>query len=110
MRVVRRPPGSSATKRDTTVLQAGSHLWLRVISTLRGIGDLPVRESFSLWGRPVLGSVEAELSSRTEEGAARVDRCDGNVFFGTSSDREYVLAGSFTLMRNEPLDEEVERL
>ena len=47
---------------------AGTHLWLRVerdqsTATLTGIGGLPVRESFSMWGRPVLGSVEAELAS-----------------------------------------------
>ena len=81
----------------------GTHVWLRVIrdsctSTLRGMGGLPVHESFSLYGKPVLSSLEAELSARSAEGSS-ADRVEGLAYFGTSADREYVVAGRFSLIR-----------
>ena len=46
-----------ASKTDTAPKRAGTHLWIRVdrdksTATLTGMGGLPVRESFSMWGRP----------------------------------------------------------
>ena len=67
-----------------------------------------MQESFSLWGRPVLGSLEAELSARAQalhsiggEGGdpPPADRVDGLIYFGTGSDRESVTAGRFSLLR-----------
>mmetsp|Transcript_34656 Transcript_34656/g.81823 ORF Transcript_34656/g.81823 Transcript_34656/m.81823 type:complete len:187 (-) Transcript_34656:80-640(-) len=48
-----------SSKTDTAPKLAGTHLWIRVerdqsTATLTGMGGLPVRESFSMWGRPVL--------------------------------------------------------
>ena len=40
-----------------------------------------------------------ELRAKSAEGAD-TDRVDGEVFFGSSQDRDYYLAGRFTLVRN----------
>ena len=47
-----------ASKTDTAPKRAGTHLWIRVdrdksTATLTGMGGPPVRESFSMWGRPL---------------------------------------------------------
>ena len=84
-----------------------------------------VHEGFSLWGRPALGSVEAELRALTaarsgggrgggvddEEkeangGGGPVDWVDGGLYFGTSADREWCLAGRFSLSRDRSEEEE----
>jgi hypothetical protein len=84
--------------------KSGTHLWLRVdrdksSSTLRGIADLPVRESFSLYGVPVLDSPEAEFAARIDAGAT-TDRVDGRVYFGTTGmGGAWALGGNFSLIR-----------
>ena len=70
----------------------------RCSSTLRGLADLPVHESFSLWGKPTLPNEMAELAARTEAGGS-TDLVTGNCYFGTSADREWYTCGRFTLMR-----------
>ncbi|KAL1496321.1 hypothetical protein AB1Y20_016278 [Prymnesium parvum] len=99
-----RPPEGSAV--TGSVLQdRGTHVWLsvkreRCETTLRGLGGLPVQESFSLWGRPALEGFQAELAARTDGGGTS-DRIDGVCYFGSSSDREYVVCGTFSLTRLE---------
>ena len=62
-------------KRVTSVEPEGDHLWLRIerdrcSSSLSGIGGLPVRESFQVWGHPKVGSPMAELAARGGGAAA----------------------------------------
>ena len=102
-----------ASKTDTAPKLAGTHLWLRVdrdqsTATLAGIGGLPVRESFSMWGQPMLDTMEAELASRVALAAsapaapvAMVQRVDGFAYFGATSDLEHAVAGRFSLNRAE---------
>ena len=94
----------SNPKEKSALAASGTHFFLRVErdrsdATLRGIGDLPVFESFSLWGTPGLGSPEAELAARTQAGGTSSDQIDGSIYFGTSADREWVVAGAFSLIR-----------
>ena len=82
----------------------GTHLWLRVerercTSTLRGIGGLPVHEGFSMWGRPETATASAELKARSQTGGSS-DLVSGNCYFGSSSDREWCIAGRFSIMRD----------
>ena len=83
-------------------------MWLRVsrersASNMRGIGGLPIRESFSLWGKPELDSPEAELRARASPDGLTAKLCSGNIIFGTGIDKEWCQAGRFTLIR---VDEE----
>ena len=58
----------------------------RCTATLRGLADLPVHESFSLWGKlapPAGAGLEAQLASRTSRGGT-TDEASGIVYFGTS--------------------------
>lgn len=86
----------------SSIQPAGSSLWLKVereacSETLKGVADLPVRQSFNLWGRPLLESMEAELAARTPEGT-KADRVDGQLWIG-NVERAYF--GRFSLMRTE---------
>jgi hypothetical protein len=47
----------------------------------------------------VLTGFAQELRAKSAEGAD-ADRVEGNIYFGGSSDREYYLAGRFTLVRD----------
>ena len=82
----------------------GTHFWIQVerersTSTLRGLANLPVHESFSLWGKPTLRSKESELLARTPAGGSS-DAITGYCYFGTSADREYFTCGRFQLARD----------
>jgi hypothetical protein len=74
----------------------GTHVWLHFLS---GLGRLNQQETYSAHGRPVLTGFAQELRAKSAEGAD-ADRVEGNVYFGGSSDREYYLAGRFTLVRD----------
>ena len=98
------PAGHGATHPEA----AGTHLWLKVerdksTESLRGIGGLPVRDSFSMYGRPALGAPEAELAARTREGGAS-DSVRGGIFWPGNS-RDSTLAGSFCVSRCDDEDE-----
>ena len=87
--------------RASYIQQHGSSFWLEVkrdrcSETLRGIADLPLRESFVLWGKPMLG-LEAELQARLGAGC-NVDRVDGRMSCG---DVERVFFGRFSLLRED---------
>jgi len=92
-----RPDGGA---KGSAIMPYGSSVWLKVnreicTETLRGIADLPeVRESFHLWGVPILESVESELAARTGEGSS--DRVDGRLWVG-AVERAYF--GRFSLLR-----------
>ena len=97
------------SKRMSSVEPKGTHLWLRIerdrsSSSLSGIGGLPVRESFQAWGRPVIGSPTAELAARGGASgllpSTAALRVQGNAYFGMGSDREWVQAGTFLLIRD----------
>ena len=65
--------------------------------TFRGIGDLPLRESFRLWGKPLHETVEAELWARTDRGGGSgSDRVVGRLWCG---DVEPASFGMFSLLR-----------
>jgi len=89
--------------RGSFIQKQGSGFWLEVkrdrcSETLRGIADLPLRENFALWGKPVLG-LEAELRARLGPGGtATADRVDGRMCCG---DVERVFFGRFSLLRDE---------
>jgi hypothetical protein len=103
------------------VLTEGTHLWMRVerdrsTSTLTGIGGLTgVHESFSLWAKPQLDSLQAELAARAggyvagganDRGKKRggkaahalVSHVSGSAFFGAALN-EYYRAGRCSMMR-----------
>ena len=85
----------------------GTSLWLKVnrdrcSETFRGLADLPLRESFSLWGKPLTESLEAEIQARTPHGGT-VDRVDGRLCCG---EVERVYFGMFSLMRDIPIEED----
>ena len=107
-----RSDSGRSSKRDTTPKLAGTHLWLRVerdksTGTLEGIGGLPVRESFSMWGAPVLGSLEAQLRAATQSaGKSTADQVDGFIYFGAASDLEHTVGGRFSLSRTTPGQDE----
>ena len=89
----------------------GTHMWLRVsrersASNMRGIGGLPIRESFSLWGKPELDSPEAELRARAAPDGLTAKLCSGNIIFGTGMDKEWCQAGRFTLIRVDDEEED----
>jgi hypothetical protein len=77
-------------------INKGTHVWLHFV---RGLGMIGQNESFSAHGRPKLTSFAQELQSKGDEGADS-DRVDGGIYYGSSSDREYYLAGRFTLIRD----------
>ena len=82
----------------------GTHFFMRVerercTSTLRGLANLPVHESFSLWGKPTIGSAQAELDARSAAGGS-TDLVTGHCYFGTSADREWYTCGRFSLLRD----------
>ena len=92
----------------STLSALGTHVWLRVerdrcSSTLRGLAGLPVHEGFSLWGKPAVASAQAELQARSKSGG-RSDLASGHCYFGTSADREWCMAGRFSLMRASPAE------
>lgn len=98
-----------AKRQRPTNATLGTDFYMRVereqcTSTLRGLANLPVHESFSLWGKPTLGSgMLAQLSARTEEGAP-TNLVTGYCYFGTSVDREWFTCGRFSLMRDDEED------
>lgn len=104
---------------EWAVLPEGTHLWMRVerdrsTSTLAGMGGLKgVHESFSLWTKPELDSLHAELAARAggyAVGAARgrgskaphalVPHVTGSAFFGAALN-EYYRAGRCSMMRDD---------
>jgi hypothetical protein len=88
--------------REARKLQAGqgqalgTHLYLHFLSGLSSLGQ---QESFSAHGRPMLTSFAQELRAKSAEGAD-ADRVEGSIYYGTYSDRDYYLAGRFTLVRS----------
>ena len=82
----------------------GTHFFMRVerercTSTLCGLANLPVHEGFSLWGKPTIGSAQAELDARSAAGGS-TDLVTGHCYFGTSADREWYTCGRFSLLRD----------
>jgi len=107
---------------EWAVLPEGTHLWMRVerdrsTSTLNGIGGLNgVRESFSLWSKPQLDSLHAELAARAGDFSAgamtgrgrktiesMVSHVSGSAFFGASYN-EYYRAGRCSMIRGKDIN------
>ena len=94
----------------------GTDMWLRVsrdrsASNMRGIGGLPIREVFSMWGKPELDSPDAELCARAAPDGLTADAvklCNGNIIFGTAIDKEWCQGGRFTLIRVDEDEDEDE--
>jgi len=100
------PSGVEGASKGSFIQRSGSALWLKVdrdrcSETLRGIADLPLRESFTAWGKPQL-SLEAELGARMGKRAqgalVSLDRVQGRLMVG---EVERVTFGMFSLMRDE---------
>ena len=86
--------------------EGGTSLWLKVnreasSETMRGIADLSVRESFNLWGKPML-SFEAELAARTQPDLATADAVNGQLWMG-AVERAYF--GRFAMLREASVEE-----
>jgi len=93
-------PSTNGVGRGSFIQPRGTSLWLKVdrnrcSETRRGIADLPVRESFSMWGKPQL-SLEAELGARASSGSASADQVQGRLACG-EVERAYF--GMFSLVR-----------
>jgi len=92
---------SSSEGKGSYIQAQGSSLWLKVdrnrcSETMRGIAGMPQRESFTLWGKPLL-SFEEELGARMgAAGGATADRVQGRLSVG---EVERAFFGMFSLMR-----------